>query len=262
MDLAAVWGVSGVWLIFLFSAAWLVCTRLRDVTPLDSLWGPALASVGLISNLSGAGAGPVSGLVALLACAWGVRLAAHMAARWLRDGHEDPRYGAMRAERGQAFTMWSLPSIFLLQAGLAALIAAPLVAAGALPSKAGVRWTEALLACLALSGLLLETVADAQLARFRANPANRGAILQTGLWGVSRHPNYLGEAIFWWSLSGLVAAATGALWVLYAPALLTFLLLKVSGVAMAERRMAEQKPEFAAYARRVPAFLPWPRPKG
>lgn len=261
MELWTLWAGAAAWLLTLFTIAWLICTRLQDVTPLDSLWGPALASVGVIAHLLGAGSGAHSGLAALLVVLWGARLGWHMNARWRREGREDPRYAAMRAERTDTFSGWSLYAIFWLQAVLAILISAPLVAAGALPSPTTIAPLIWGFAVIALAGLALETVADLQLSQFRSDPANHGRLLQTGLWGWSRHPNYLGESVFWWALGGLVAASTGAVWALLAPALLTLLLLKVSGVAMADRRMAEHKPEFAAYAARVPAFLPWPRPK-
>ncbi|MGD8321290.1 MAG: DUF1295 domain-containing protein, partial [Gemmatimonadota bacterium] len=99
--------------------------------------------------------------------------------------------------------------------------------------------------------------ADAQLVRFRADPANRGRILDSGLWRYSRHPNYFGDAVLWWGIY-LLAVAAGAAWTVVGPALMTFLLLRVSGVTLLERGLRERKPGYDAYARRTSAFVPWP----
>ena len=105
-------------------------------------------------------------------------------------------------------------------------------------------------------GLTMEAVADAQLARFRADPASRGKVLDTGLWRFSRHPNYFGDAVFWWGL-GLIGLGAGAWWALLGPAVMTALLLKVSGVTLLEQGLRRSRAGYDAYARRTSAFVPW-----
>jgi steroid 5-alpha reductase family enzyme len=107
-------------------------------------------------------------------------------------------------------------------------------------------------------GLVFETVGDAQMARFKADPANRGRVNDRGLWRYTRHPNYFGDATLWWGLACFAVAASGSYWVLVSPALMTFLLLRVSGVALLEKGLRETKPAYADYVRRTSAFLPWP----
>ena len=105
-------------------------------------------------------------------------------------------------------------------------------------------------------GFAFEAIGDAQLARFKANPANAGKVLRSGLWARTRHPNYFGESLMGWGV-WLCALAAGAWWTIFAPLLMTFLLLRVSGVALLERTLAAEKPEYAAYVREVPAFAPF-----
>jgi steroid 5-alpha reductase family enzyme len=107
-------------------------------------------------------------------------------------------------------------------------------------------------------GFAFEAVADWQLSRFKRDPSNRGRVLDAGLWGLSRHPNYFGEAVLWWGI-GLIGCAGGGFVALVAPALLTFLLLKISGVAMLDRGMVNRKAGYADYMQNTSAFVPVPR---
>jgi steroid 5-alpha reductase family enzyme len=111
-------------------------------------------------------------------------------------------------------------------------------------------------AALTLAGVLFETVGDLQLARFKADPANRGKVMDRGLWRYTRHPNYFGDFLVWWGLFGL-AAASGNPWTVVSPALMSFLLLRVSGVTLLEASM-RARPGYDAYVRRTSAFVPWP----
>ena len=104
-------------------------------------------------------------------------------------------------------------------------------------------------------GLLFESIADLQLTRFKQNKANKGGILTTGLWKFSRHPNYFGETVVWWGIY-LVALAAGAWWTIFSPILMTWLLVRVSGVAMLERTM-RNKPSYEEYMKKTSAFFPW-----
>ncbi len=188
--------------------------------------------------------------------AWGLRLAVYIGLR--NSGHgEDRRYAAMRSRRPGYFWIWSLFGVFLLQGLLAMIVSLPLQSLAVSDNGAiGI-------VCLAgvgifLFGLGFETIGDAQLSAFRRDPASRGEVMDAGLWRYTRHPNYFGDAVVWWGL-WLVAVGAGAgLWTALGPALMTFLLLRVSGVAMLESDIAGRRPGYVAYVERTSAFFPKP----
>ncbi len=163
----------------------------------------------------------------------------------------------MRAARGPRFALESLATIFLLQAALMWAVSLPLQAAAALGRDVPLGILDAAGALLTLAGVAVEATADAQLARFLSRPESRGRVMQEGLWGWSRHPNYFGDFVVWWGL-GLLGLAAGAAWTLVGPALMSALLLRVSGVTLLERTIGERRPGYAEYARRTSAFVPWP----
>lgn len=247
-------------LVFAISMAvilWLLSLRLKDASIVDIFWGPGVAGVVDIAAILGHAAGPRASAALFLVNIWAVRLAAHIFAR---HRGEDHRYAAMRHQFGARWWWWSLVQVFLLQAILIWFIPAPLVAsmlAGnrelGLLDYAGVG--------LAAFGLLFEALADFHLARFRANPANRGKVLDRGLWAWSRHPNYFGEAVMWWGYFLIGFSAAGAWWLVLSPVVVTFLLLQVSGVTLMEDRIDERRPGYAQYQRTVSAFVPLPPSK-
>jgi steroid 5-alpha reductase family enzyme len=233
---------------------WLVSLRLRDVSIIDIFWGPGIAlMVNLHAWLSDA-AGMRAWLAIFLVNLWALRLALHIGSR---HRGEDHRYGAMRQKFGARWWWWSFFQVFLLQIILIWFLPAPLVAAvrtSALP----LTWLDLAGAGLALGGLTFEAVADWQLTRFRRDTANRGQVMDRGLWGLSRHPNYFGDSVMWWGFFLIGLAGSGAWWTLLSPLIMTLLLLKVSGVTMMEDTIAERRPAYAEYKRRVSAFIPWP----
>ncbi len=159
---------------------------------------------------------------------------------------------------GPRWWWWSLVQVFLLQAILIWFIAAPLVAA-LLSSRAPMGWLDWAGTVLAALGLLIETVADSQLARFRGEPASKDKVMDRGLWSWSRHPNYFGETLMWWGFFCLGFAAAHRWWLALSPLVVTFLLLRVSGVSLMEETIADRRPDYADYRRRVSAFIPWRR---
>ncbi|HSM61927.1 MAG TPA: DUF1295 domain-containing protein [Longimicrobiales bacterium] len=237
---------------------WLVSLARRDASIADPFWAPGFLVVLLVYvGLAPAGH-PRQLLVLLLVGAWAGRLGLHLLRRNLREG-EDPRYAAMRREHGARFGLVSLVTVFWLQAALLWIVSAPLLGAawGALPLGP---WDLAG-AVVAASGIVTEAVADRQLRAFRRDPDNRGRVLSRGLWRYSRHPNYFGNAVLWWGL-WLLAVGAGAAWTALGPALMTFLLVRVSGVPMLEASLRERRPGYEEYVRRTSAFLPWPPREG
>lgn len=235
-------------------SAWLITLPGKNVNLVDSLWslfflGGAATYVAVQDVL-----GLRAALVMLLLLPWSLRLSLHLARR-NRGKPEDRRYQAIRANHEPGFAWKSLYIVFGLQALLAWLIAMPLFAA--LSSTAPLNGLDLLGAGLVLAGLACESLADVQLARFKADPASRGQVMDQGLWRYSRHPNYFGEACVWWGF-WLIALAGGGAWTLFSPLLMTFLLLRVSGVALLEKDIAERRPAYREYMARTSAFLPWP----
>jgi steroid 5-alpha reductase family enzyme len=235
---------------------WLVATRRRDVSIVDLFWGCGFAVIAWSSAWQTAPCSERMILLAILTTVWGVRLSWHLARR--NHGRpEDPRYAAMRAKHGARFRWISLFTVFLLQGAILWFVALPVQVAAVRDVPRGLSVMDVLGAALWSVGFLFETVGDWQLARFRADPANAGRVLDWGLWRYTRHPNYFGDCCVWWGLY-LIAAIAGAAWTIGSPIVMTLLLLKVSGVALLESTISERRPDYAAYQARTNAFFPGP----
>ncbi len=232
----------------------LVSVARRDVSIVDSLWGPMIALAPWAYLVTTAAPGPRAPLVLTLASVWALRLALHIT--WRNRGHgEDRRYQAIRARNQPHFSWKSLYLVFGTQAVLAWIVALPLMAA--LASDRPLSWLDFFGAGLWLAAMVFEAVADWQLARFKADGSNRDRVLDRGLWAWSRHPNYFGECLVWWG-TWLVAVAAGAAWTLLSPLLMTLLLLRVSGVVLLEKDLVERRPAYRDYMARTSSFVPWP----
>jgi steroid 5-alpha reductase family enzyme len=233
---------------------WGIATTRRNAGLVDIFWslfflvGAALY-LAMVSEI-----GMRALLVLALVVIWSLRLAVYLAARnW--NAPEDHRYRAIRERNEPGFAWKSLYLVFGLQAALAWLISAPLAAS--ISSSAALGALDALGTALAVFGIAFEGLADAQLARFKAEPANAGRVLNRGLWRYTRHPNYFGEFCVWWGLYA-IALGAGAWWTVFSPLLMTVLLLKVSGVALLEKDIGERRPAYRDYAARTNAFFPGP----
>ena len=212
------------------------------------------------TNVKNGGRTPIAGivhaltlLVIMLVAIWALRLAIYIAARnW---GHpEDYRYQAIRRRNDPGFTFKSLYLVFFLQAGLAWVISLPLL--GAILGTAPLGWLDVAGVLLWLLGFVFEAGGDWQLARFKADPANRGKVMDRGFWRYTRHPNYFGDFSVWWGFF-LIGLSAGAWWALPGPLLMSVLLLRVSGVALLEKSIGKRRPGYEDYVRRTNAFFPW-----
>ena len=234
---------------------WLVSLLRNDVSIVDSLWSLMFLLIVGVYQFVGDPTGPRRWLVLLLVAIWALRLSYHIARR--NHGQpEDRRYQAIRRNNEPNFRFKSLYIVFGFQALLAAIISIPLLVASSGSSPLG--WLDAMAVALWLAGMLFEIVGDAQLARFSADPANRGRVLDTGLWRITRHPNYFGEFTLWWGYY-CFAMAAGGWWTVFSPLLMSFLLLRVSGVALMEKDIGSRRKGYADYVRRTNAFFPGPR---
>jgi steroid 5-alpha reductase family enzyme len=235
---------------------WLVSLFRNDVSIVDSLWS-LMFLIAAIGYAVAADAGPRTGLVLALVAVWALRLAGYITWRNWGEG-EDYRYRAIRQNNSPHFELKSLYIVFGLQSALAWFISLPLLAA--ISGERPIGLVDVAGLGLWLVGFLFESVGDLQLARFRADPANRGKVLSTGLWRFTRHPNYFGDFCVWWGFY-LLALAAGGWWSFPAPLLMTVLLLRVSGVALLEKDISRRRPDYADYVARTNAFFPGPRRK-
>jgi steroid 5-alpha reductase family enzyme len=231
---------------------WLVSLAKADVSIVDSVWGLLILLAGSVYAVMLPETGPRAPWVLSLAALWAARLSGYIT--WRNWGEaEDRRYQDIRARNQPHFAVKSLYLVFILQAVLAAIVSLPLLAA-----LAGTRppwWLDAVGIAVVVSGLAFETAGDWQLARFKGDPANRGKVMDTGLWRYTRHPNYFGEFCVWWGFF-LIALAAGGWWAVASPLLMSVLLLKVSGVTLLEKDLTERRPAYRDYIARTNAFFP------
>jgi steroid 5-alpha reductase family enzyme len=242
---------------------WRYSVQIRDVSFIDAFWAFGMVLLAWATWSQSGAPGARSHLLLGLTTLWGTRLAIHLFNRWRAHG-EDPRYAkimrSVMEKKGWSWAKTSLVSVFLTQA--------PLLFITCLPAQLGI-WASdggrtvigplgAVGAVIALVGIAFETIGDAQLNAFRANPANKGKVLDTGLWRYTRHPNYFGDACTWWGI-WLVAAETGLPgWIsIIGPIFLTFTLTKWSGKPLLEHGMKKTRPEYADYVAKTSGFFPW-----
>jgi steroid 5-alpha reductase family enzyme len=245
-------------ILMLALAGWFASLLLAKASIVDSLWPLFLV---IAAGVYAVDAGPWAaraGLVAVLLLLWAIRLCVYVTVR--NHGEpEDHRYQALR-ERFRPFHWKSLYVVFGLQALLAWIVSwslyPPIVGSNSFSTL------DAVALALWLTGMAFEVGGDWQLARFRANAANAGKVLDQGLWRYTRHPNYFGEFCIWWSFY-LFSVAAGAWWTILSPLLMTVLLLRVSGVTLLERTLRKRRPDYEQYVARTNAFFPGrPRPAG
>ncbi len=249
--------VGGGAILLYMVLIWAASVRLKNSSIVDIFWGAGFVlSAWLYHVLSPGGYLARKALLLTIVTIWGLRLTLHILRRnWGKP--EDFRYAKWRQENGPAWWWRSLFKVFLLQGLLLWIISAPLLAAQLPSVPARLTWLDFVGLAIWAIGFFFEAVGDWQLARFRADPANQGRVLDRGVWRYTRHPNYFGDAAQWWGYY-LFALAAGAWWTIFAPVLMTTLLLRVSGVALLEKSLTATKPQYADYVARTSAFVPWP----
>jgi len=249
--------IAGCALLLLMGVAFLVALCAGRHSVVDTAWGIGIALVAVVSLLSSAGHGqPVRRYLLLAAaCVWGLRLAAYLTWR-NRGSGEDPRYRDLLSRAPGNPKVYALRVIYLPQALILWLACVPIQAGmltrgpvGAIAVAGVVLW---------VCGFCFETAGDWQLARFRADPAHRGMIMDRGLWRYTRHPNYFGDACMWWGLFLISLGSWAGLLTVFAPLLMTWILIRGSGQRLTDRRMASSRPQYAEYAARTSGFIPLP----
>jgi steroid 5-alpha reductase family enzyme len=243
-------------IMMLMTTLWVISVIVRNVSIVDLFWGFGFVLTGGFYFLKTEGFESRKILLLILLSIWGLRLSAYLAWRNLGKG-EDFRYREFRRKYGENRYWWiSFFQTFLLQGVLMWLISLPLLGAqyygqnnplGILDFAGIVFW---------LVGFTFEAGGDFQLAIFRADPANKGKVLDKGFWRYTRHPNYFGDASVWWGF-GLICLSSASYFPVIGSILMTALIIKVSGVALLEKSLKEQKPQYKDYIERTSAFIPW-----
>lgn len=234
---------------------WLASLARRDASIVDSVWPVFFLAALLTWWSAGIPNGPRTLPALLLVGAWAARLSLYLT--WRNWGQpEDRRYQALRASHQPHYELKSLVLVFGLQAGLAWLIALPMLPV--LKSAVPWSWLDTAGTALFAVGLGFETLADWQLARFKSKRKTHDAVLSTGLWRYSRHPNYFGECLVWWGFFLLAVGSGAPPWIVLSPLLITFLLTTVSGVPLLEQDIGERRPAYREYVLRTSRFIPRP----
>jgi steroid 5-alpha reductase family enzyme len=251
--------VSALTIGMVMIATWIVSLLVRNASIVDIVWGAGFAINSWVLALAVDGDSSRQLLMALLVGVWGVRLAGYLAKRNLGHG-EDWRYVAMRKKQGAKFPVKSLITVFGLQGVLMWIVSLPVMFANA-DSTPGVGPIAVMGIVVWAVGFGFEAVGDLQLSRFKKNPDNQGKVMDQGLWSLTRHPNYFGDALLWWGI-GIVAAETGSGVIGFiGPVVMTYLLMRVSGVPILEKSLKRRREGYAEYVAKTSGFIPRPPKK-
>jgi steroid 5-alpha reductase family enzyme len=248
--------VSAITISSIMLCTWLLSVIIKNASIVDIVWGFGFAVNAIVLSIAVTGNSGRQILVACLVGVWGFRLAGYLAKRNIGHG-EDWRYKAMRKKKGAAFPLISLVTVFGLQGVLMFVVSLPVMFSNA-DSSPGVGPIAVMGVIAWMVGFGFEAVGDAQLARFKKDPANAGKVMNKGLWSLTRHPNYFGDSLMWWGI-WIIAAETGSgVWSVVGPIVMTFFLLKVSGVPMLERSLSKRREGWDQYVATTSGFIPRP----
>jgi steroid 5-alpha reductase family enzyme len=241
----------------LFFLLWIVSVKIRDASIVDMVWGLGFVVIAWIAAFMGTGATSRRALMVAMVTLWGFRLSAYL--MWRNLGKvEDYRYQAMRREYGDRFALVSLFRVFMLQPFVMWLVSFPVQGALVAPEPISLGWLDLLGFSFWAVGMFFEAVGDAQLARFKADPQNKGKVMDRGLWRYTRHPNYFGDFMVWWGIYFVALPTISAWWTIFGPALMSFFLMRVSGVPLLEQSLRKNRPGYEEYMRKTSAFFPRP----
>jgi len=253
--------VTAAALLVMQAVTFLVALKLGRHAVVDTAWGIGIALAALVSLLASAGHGQPARRYLLLTASvlWGLRLAGYVT--WRNRGKgEDPRYRDLLSRAKGNQNVYALRTVYLLQAAILWLACLP-VQAGML-ERAQVGPLVVVGGLLWMAGFVFESVGDWQLARFKADPAHQGLIMDRGLWRYTRHPNYFGDFCMWWGLFLIALGSWAEVPAIVAPLLMTYILTRGTGQRLTDQRMAATRPQYADYAARTSGFIPLPPRRG
>ena len=256
MDFLTLWLASFLFVMVFLTALWVLSVFLKNASIIDPFWGFGFVLIALFSVYMTGNLHARSLLVTVLVSVWGLRLSTYLFFRNLGHG-EDYRYKQFRKDFGEQRYWWvSFFQVFLLQGVLMSIVSIPLLTVYANAEQAQLGIADYALALLWLIGFIFEAGGDFQLSRFKRKAENKGKVMNVGFWRYTRHPNYFGNSVMWWAL-GIFGIVHGAYFSVISPMLMTFLLVKVSGVGLLERTLKQSKPQYADYIKNTSAFFPW-----
>ena len=246
--------------LLLMLMVWGTSLLLKDSSIVDIFWGLGFVAVAYTYNVFSEGFATRETIIFVLVLLWGVRLSAHLAYRNLPKG-EDFRYQKWREQHGEAYWWISFFRVNLLQGVILWIVSAPLLAAQFSDTPDSITALDIIGIIVWAIGFIFEALGDWQLMQFKRNPANKGKVMDQGLWRYTRHPNYFGDALIWWGFFLIALNTPNGFLTIFSPLIMTFLLMRVSGVAMLERTLKETKPAYKHYIERTSAFFPMPPKK-
>ncbi len=258
MDLVSAYKIAASATFAMMTSLWICSLPIKDASIVDRFWGAGFVLIAWVLHLTVPSAehNVTRAVVLALVTIWGLRLSLYIHVR--NRGHgEDYRYAEMRRHHGSRFWWYSFLSVFSLQGILMLLVSAPIILVMSNPEVSKLTHFGVAGFLVWIVGFVFEAGGDWQLTQFKKNPANKGQLLRDGLWSVTRHPNYFGDALQWWGL-GIFAIPYGTfgIVVLAGPLLMTLFIRKVSGVDLLEKSLANRKPGYEDYVRSTPPFLP------
>lgn len=246
--------IAAITIVIVMVTTWIISLMIKNASIVDIVWGLGFAVTSWMLAIFVDGNSGRQLLLAIMVGVWGLRLGGYLAKRNIGHG-EDWRYKAMRKKKGPKFGLISLVTVFGLQGTLMWVVSLP-VMFGNGDTTPGVGPLAVIGIMVWAVGLSFEAIGDWQLVRFKKDPSNQGKVMQTGLWSLTRHPNYFGDALLWWGI-GIVGAETGSGVIGFVgPLVMTIFLLRVSGVPMLERSLMKRREGYAEYAARTSSFIP------
>lgn len=245
-----------VFVIILVTIVWIISIIIVDASIVDLFWGLGFILVNLFYFILSGEPSQRKILVLTLVTIWGLRLFVYLSWRNIGKG-EDFRYRKFRQDYGPERYWWvSYFQVFLLQGGLMMLVSLPLLGVNKGVTSGSLGYIDYLAILVWVIGFLFEAGGDYQLSRFKKNPDNKGKVLDRGFWRYTRHPNYFGDVAVWWSFA-LFSIAAGNYWHIVGSVIMTFLIIRISGVYLLEKSLNNKKPEYRDYIRKTSAFIPW-----
>jgi steroid 5-alpha reductase family enzyme len=243
-------------IMILMTILWVISTIIKNVSIVDLFWGFGFVlTAGFYFNKTD-GFELRKIIIMILVALWGIRLSAYLTWRNLGKG-EDFRYKQFRKDYGEKRYWWiSFFQTFLLQGILMWLISVPLLGAQFYGQTNPLNVFDFAAIAFWIIGFSFEAGGDYQLALFKADPLNKGKVMDKGFWRYTRHPNYFGDSSVWWGY-GLFCLASGSYLPLLGSILMTALIIKISGVALLEKNLTAQKPQYKEYIEKTNAFIPW-----
>lgn len=243
-------------ILVLMISLWLISVFIKNVSIIDLFWGFGFVISAFFYFFSTEGNELRKIILLTMVSVWGIRLSVYLAFRNIGKG-EDFRYQQFRRNYGEKRYWWiSFFQTFLLQGILMWLISAPLLGAQYYGHNNPIGILDYSGIALWVTGFIFEAGGDFQLARFKSNPANKGKVMDKGFWHYTRHPNYFGDTLVWWGY-GLICLSAGSIVPVLGSFLMTGLIIKISGVALLEKSLRKQKPQYNDYIDKTSAFIPW-----